>query len=302
MNGYGPFGAGSGIRGEHGSSVIGCTADRNAGSGVTMISKGLVADSNCTDNANCGIEAGYGSSIQRCVVSDNGSSPERPAGPATLRPGMTTAPSRLTVPGVDEAERGDSDAEFARGIFANDGISTGDGSQVLDCVAQGNGDDGIAGYFGTQIVRCTTRFNGDAGMSLDFGRGHVQDCTNQQGGAVGITVGPRATVKGCSITESAIDGIRADTECVITGNMVNGCGFSGILVFGPRTRVQDNQATFNQTGFTIAAPGVIVMANTASANGINFNFGPGTTFGIIQNYTFGGGPMGPNDPFANFEY
>ncbi len=297
-NGYGFLGDGTGVRTHTFAVVKGCAARGNAGSGIMCTSRSLVADCTANQNGDCGIAAGYATTVQRCVANDNGTGGDaRPAERGAECSVAGEAPRRNLTPEDDETgERGGN-----RGVFDNDGISVGDGSSVLDCVAQGNADDGVAAYFGSLVSRCAARFNGDADLSMDYGEGSILDCTSEYSYGYGIRAGQKTKVARCTVNRATADGISAADECEIVGNTATQCGFAGISTYGQRTRVHDNLVLSNQTGIGTLMSFCVVTGNRASANAMNYSLAFGTVQGQMVNMT-GGGTIFVNDPWMNLEY
>lgn len=151
----------------------------------------------------------------------------------------------------------------------SDGLSTGNGSLIVDCIVSNNGQNGIGAGSGSVIrstlasnnigfgiavangsvlSRCTTSGNGGAGMFASGGGATIENCSASFNGNTGINGNERSTVIDCSATVNGGFGI-----VVFDGATVQRCtasantGAAGILT-GRRSQVIGCVADSNAGG------------------------------------------------------
>ena len=188
---------------------------------------------------------------------------------------------------------------------AGHGLRCNDGSVVVNCTAESNGDRGILAIAST-LSHCSARRNANVGFDAAFGC-TVSDCTAYRNGT-GISASQGCMVSGCTAYFNTADGISVFVGCTVSGctaylNNTNGISASGSTVRGCTAngnsnagiqasggcRVADNHCTGNPgagivaysdslnyiegnnvtdngAGITVNSSGNLIIRNTASGN------------------------------------
>ncbi len=216
------------------------------------------------------------------------------------------------------------------------GIRAGEAAVVHDCTVSGNGNAGVyVGGWGV-VQRCAATGNWGVGISVLIS-GSVRDCVASDNGSTGISVGYNSTVNNCSSYSNDGVGIAGSSSSIIesctarsngdsgitvyTASVVRGCtssangtdGFgAGIQCFASDTRIEGNTCTINPRGIRVEGAGNIVLRNSCSGNGLNWDLAANNVFGpIIDRSSPGSGAvagnsapssLGSTDPNANFTY
>jgi len=210
-----------------------------------------------------------------------------------------------------------------------DGISTGGGCTIVNSVASHNGRNGIvtsSGIFNdnTLVVACMARSNGLAGVITADGS-HVSQSVAVDNGGEGFAIGSNSVITGCTATANGGDGIlagsgativdnscssnngdgiQANSDSLLRGNMCDGNtsfgASAGIRVVGSDVRVEHNTVTDNNTGISVDFGGNIIIGNSASGNGTDYNIVPGNSVGQILTVT--GATITTSNPWANFSF
>jgi len=212
------------------------------------------------------------------------------------------------------------------------------GAVIADVAASGNGADGIDAGDSAVVRSCTASFNGATGITTGLG-GLISECVAAENTLNGFTVGFGNTIIGCSayrndgrgiaantgsivennaIRLNMLDGISAGSMAVVRGNVCSSNGSAaggsgaGIRINGVDCRVESNTCISNDIGIRVVSSGNMVIRNTASGNGTNFDIAGGNRYGPIIDATAGGTPavtgnegagtMLSGDPWANFAY
>ena len=196
----------------------------------------------------------------------------------------------------------------------NSAIAAGVGSILVNCSATYNNTDyGIYAYPGSTLTNCNASNNGSlaaqsAGINATDGCS-VVNCSayaNTTGNpspsfatGMGIVAGNGVTIKDCTVRNNYGAGIRVNGACLVTGNnsslngVVTGAG-DGIRTAGDNNRIDGNHVVGNgQYGIRSSTTNVIVR-NTSSGNGINYDVSSGANFGPLQT------PGTATSPWANF--
>lgn len=113
---------------------------------------------------------------------------------------------------------------------AFDGISAGNGSMVIDCIASNNGQEGV-GVGSSSVVRSTVaRENGTGGIGAGSGS-VVANCTAGSNGFFGILAGANSTVESCTADSNGSTGIVGSDRVTIVDCSANGNASGGIAAF-----------------------------------------------------------------------
>jgi parallel beta-helix repeat protein len=193
------------------------------------------------------------------------------------------------------------------GIYMANAGATDAGCNVINCITAYNGQHGIATGGRCTIVECTSTYNTSYGIYTTYNGAVAQACTTSRNGSDGIRLeGIGSTVRNCTCSLNNGHGIYIATSGLATGNNCreNGYGVpicAGIYAYGANIRVEANNVTNNDYGIQVPLGGNIIVKNSASDNGINYNIAAGNAYGQIINVA-GGGSFVNSDPTANFEF
>jgi hypothetical protein len=154
----------------------------------------------------------------------------------------------------------------------NEGLVTGAGSIVRDCVVTGS----ATGYPGISV--------GAGGFSVSVGPGGLVERCVVSGFGRGVQIGS-GSVRGCTLLSNTI-GIQCTGATVVEGNLCDGNG-TGILVDAStgRCRVADNHVSRSTGtaattgGIVINQSGCVVEANSMTGNYTNLRVT--SAFGLI---------------------
>jgi parallel beta-helix repeat protein len=281
--------------------------------------------SNCTQ---IGINAGRGATVESCRVQDNSGSYGIYAAEAASISNCVALNNNV-VTAIWAGSGSTLTNSTAVANTGTNGIYAGAGSVLTNCAARGNTVDfGIAADAGVSLTNCSAVSNGSAAAvsaGFDAGLGTVLvNCAaySQQSTAATPTgtTGAGFRLTGGNVLKNSTarfnfgDGIHASTRCLITDNVstangVNAGSGMGIHVTGADNRIEGNNVIVNDRGYLITAAGNIILRNTASGNGVNWDVVTGnvilvvnaTTAGAISGNSGGTAP-GSTDPNANFTY
>jgi parallel beta-helix repeat protein len=163
-----------------------------------------------------------------------------------------------------------------------EGISAGSLAIASECMASGNSLDGMDFEGGSRIINCSARYNG----------------------GYGINAGTEANVTGCVADYNGQDGIFLDRgmvkDCLAENNKCLNNKLAGVASDEGGNRFDGNDVTGN--GFGIQAgntTGNLIIRNTATQNGTNYNVEAGNTEGPVVT---SGGIGSVVNPYANLSY
>lgn len=291
------------------SGFVNCEAGSNGGSGFVVPLGGRAV--NCTSTLNTvGIFFGDGGSVDNCHVDDN-----RNEGIIVGKGGTVT---RCAVEGNGTA--GSFSGIYAR-LFASSSLTT---ATVSDCIVTGSTGRGIYIAGGT-IRSCVADSNGATGIQMS-GSGTISACTARSNTGSGITGGQSVAILDNTSSSNTTHGIVVNDDCRVRGNTCDGNGSAiadgaGIYVSddpiilnsNSDNRIEENNCTDNDRGIWVDDGGNLVIRNTCSGNGSNFEItATNNRWGTIVNIT-GANPvtvsgnnaastMASTDPWANFAY
>lgn len=172
------------------------------------------------------------------------------------------------------------------------GISIGNGSSVMDCVAISNNSSGISQGLSSSTIRCTSVANVGTGIeSLDGGT--IADCNVGQNSGHGISVRSGNTVR--------LNNCNANRNTNLSS--------AGIHVTGQDNRIESNNCTGNDRGIRVGNISNFIARNTCSANSTsNWEIDPGNLCFVVGGVPSGaisgnsGGVAGSTDANANFTF
>ena len=216
------------------------------------------------------------------------------------------------------------------------GLVTGTGYSVQNCVSQSNLLIGIDAGNGSNVSKCITRTNGTLGLRIGD-KAAATDCTSVSNGTIGIFAGfdsrvercsaianegsgistKYSIVSGCSANLNIGNGIEVTSACLVVGNAclsngASGGNAAGILVTSADNRIEGNNCTDSDRGIDVNGAGNVILRNTCSGNGTNWDIAPNNVFGPIIDRTAPASAAvlgnsapdstGSTHPNANFTY
>jgi parallel beta-helix repeat protein len=271
---------------------------RNAVHGIAVANRSAVRGCVTNDNTTTGIIAGEHCSISDCV--------------ATLGFNGISVAAGSTLDSCIAADNG-------RDGFVVTG--TEGGLTFVNCGASRNVRHGfqIAPANGCTLVACTAFRNGGDGFSVNSGSS-IKDCNAHENKQNGFHVGSGCTIIHCSARLNDLDGILASGSCLILENSCIGNGQStdagvtgaGIHTVGTDNRIEGNNCDSSDRGIDVDSSGSIIVRNTCSGNGTNYDIGANNRYGPIVNITASGAAaangnsaastLTSTEPNANFAY
>jgi parallel beta-helix repeat protein len=173
------------------------------------------------------------------------------------------------------------------------GIYGFSGCTISDCAAYNNGDNGISGKYGCSISACTSRNNSGA-VGIDGGDGcTISGCTACNNGGCGISGSSCCTISDCSVQYNNGAGVRISYDCQVTKNCCDHNGYggdgAGIHVISGNNRIDSNNVTDNDRGIDVDATGNLIVRNSASGNGVDYDIVTGNDIGTVQTTPAGAG-------------
>ena len=255
----------------------------NVGTGLKIGDYSIVENCGGANGGN-GISTGGGCTITNCTANGSGGIGIL-AGPTNRVAGCT---ARLNG-GHGIQVGSDSIVTDCTATDNSIGIFTGDHCTIVNCVAKGNANDGFqVNIFGT-VRSCSAYVNGDDGFQVNVG----------------------STISGCIASTNTGDGIDVNGHCLIIGNTCQFNGHNegdgaGIFAAGVNSgnRIEGNNVTNNDRGIDVDGGGNIIIKNTASGNGTDYDIDAGNHYGeIISNpgAAFDGAATNFN-AWANFSF
>jgi parallel beta-helix repeat protein len=129
-----------------------------------------------------------------------------------------------------------------RNVF--DGMSAGNGSVIVECIASSNGQNGLSVGASSTIRDSTARENGGTGIAASS-ESVISNCTVSSNTGFGLAVGGNSTVQNCSVSRNGSTGIAGSDRCTIVDCVASNNGAYGIIAFDDAT-VQRCTATSNR--------------------------------------------------------
>ena len=194
-----------------------------------------------------------------------------------------------------------SECTVGNGAFT--GIQVSAGSLIEDCVAIWCGQGFELSGENFMIVRSVARYNQGYGILLQ-GSGLVEDCVSE-GNQIGILTANAARLVRNSLSNNQLFGILVGGfHNLVTDNLVNGNAAAGVKIQPPLSGVvlARNQFIGNGIGVEVQdVGGNLIVGNTASGNGIDYNVSPANALGQVHDFT-SGGTIGITTPWGNLRY
>ena len=242
-------------------------------------------------NGASGIVAGISSTIKDCTAYDNAVT-------------GIVASSSCTLSGC---------TAYSNSIW---GFFLGDGCAISGCTATGNTGVGIGASTSCSVSGCAATDNFGSGIVVGSGStifGSSAYRNSRTGIAGGFT---GCTIRSCTVFLNAANGIEISSGGVVSGNTCssNGNGDDGanIHAIGNDNRIEGNNCTGADRGIDVDSAGNIIIKNTCSGNGVNWDIVANNICGPILNRTapvsaaimgdVAPSSLGTTDPNANFTY
>lgn len=198
------------------------------------------------------------------------------------------------------------------------GLCVGDGSHVVNCIANGNAKDGLAVGQDAVVDACSVNGNGNDGLHVgphstvtavtasengQYGI-HASEGTSVLGSTasknmLGISVSDGCLVQHCTMSFNDYSGLRAENACMLIGNMADGNANGLVVMGGPGSRVEGNNLTRNLIGLNVIGAGNLVIGNTCLGNQKPYSIAPNNTYGPFVDVS-AGGALGDIGPWTNF--
>jgi parallel beta-helix repeat protein len=194
-------------------------------------------------------------------------------------------------------------------------INLGARSQITRCVVTRNTGDGILTGDGCRVSECVSSGNSRGIFLGNFCL--VENCVVQGNASIGIRTFNFNTVRDCLVTLNGNDGIFAVTHNLLLNNQClnNGTnpatGGAGIhMLGGTGTRIEGNAVNLNSWGIRVDSVSNLVFRNTAYLNDTNYFIVASNKVGTIVvapnsgaiNGSSGGSGVGTTDPWANLSF
>lgn len=289
--------AGNSISAGVGCSIIHCTVSANIG-GTPIFAGNGSSVTDCTVTGNTvsghGISVGIGCTVARCTVSGN----------------------TVDGNGVNTEDRAVVSECNVSGNTAVYGILVGENSVITDCTAANNTHTsspvsaGISAGDGCVVTSCSAS-------------GNNSTVTPSPSTGMGFEIGENSTIQKCTARLNDGDGIRVSSNCLVSHNSsgTNGIGSNnaaGIHATGDDSRIEANNVANNDRGIDVDDAGNLIIKNSASGNGVNYDIVSGNVFGPIVDRTAisslatptpapvtgnsAASTIGTTDPWANISY
>ena len=190
---------------------------------------------------------------------------------------------------------------------ANNGILTARGSMVNGSSASENGNNGISVGQGCTVVHCEAYGNEVRGITVsDSGTSTVisHSIAANNSGVGFYALNGNVAISNCIAHLNASDGILVGSDSFIRDNLCDANGYdvgsgAGIYIVGGGNRIEANNITDNDRGIDVDVAGNLIIRNSASGNGVNFDIVAGNIVGpTVTAATIAGN----NNPHANYDY
>ncbi len=279
---------GAGIAAGTASTLVSCEGTSNSGPGLIISGgHGSISYSNATLNLSTGIDAGDGGQFTHCHANRNANG--------------------IVVGEAGHVANSTADENSLTGIVA------GATSTIVSCSSWNNDVHGISVTAGT-VTGCTARENTSDGINVTSGS-LVDGCTAASNTRDGIAAGSGCIVTRCTASSNTGDGIQASGDCRISDNNCDNNGFitgdgAGIHITSSDCRIQGNNVTDNDRGIDVDVSGNLVIQNSASGNGTNYEIVANNKVAPILlapdslaiSGDTGGAGVGTTNPWANLSY
>ena len=191
------------------------------------------------------------------------------------------------------------------------GIHVGSGGSLVNCSSYSNGGDGIATGSSCSLKNCSAESNAGFGINAYLAC-TVSGCAVGSNQNSGINVSDASTVNGCTATFNTHNGIVCSSRCHIINNNCSEndqdgqTTDAGIVATGNGNTIDSNESDENGGnggGYILSGTHNLLIRNSATANGYNYNVGSANTYGPIINMSSGGvisSASGTVNPWTNW--
>lgn len=245
-----------GIFAGNGSTVINCTANSNAGSGILTQADATI--SNCTAIANGlrGIQTANASRVSGCTTNLNDTG--------------------ISVSGFSSCVISDCAAEDNTNL----GIATSGSATISGCYARDNGSTGFLASGNTTFNNCNARGNGLVGFN--FGSSvNVSNCRSDSNVDAGFRGFGSVRIDNCYAGGNGAGGVIVASFCSIINTHCDfnrGVGAPGLSVSGT-SRVENCHFTDNDIGILVQGSGNLIIGNSFRVNTTQTSIVPDNTVG-----------------------
>ena len=254
--------------------IVDCLVLNNAGRGIETGDSAIIRSTGAHRNGGDGIVAGRGSVLTNCAANNNSGIGLVTQASSTLK-GCAADDNGSTGMGTQERSTIVDSTATRNGAF---GIIAWESSTVQRCTASNNeGEAGIFVLARSQVLDCVADGNGTGTVGT------------------GIRGQARAMVKNCSATANRQYGIDVLGESIVMDNRASQNGFGGAgagirtsdaaaMLPGSGSRIEGNQTRDNTGVGILAHPSSdVIIRNTSGNNSVaNFSPGGGDNFGPVQ--------------------
>lgn len=292
------------------SEISGIRVHTTNGAGIRAGSNAMVSDCAVFGSGGDGISADPGSIVTSCTVAQIGANGFSIGSYSTVTACTVTQCQgngfnlvACSVTGCASANAG------GNGFFDQTG------STIADCRAVSSTLNGFNGATGTTLRDCSASSSGQNGIYGAATGMKIIDCYARSNAASGIVAWTQSLVSGCTSESNSLHGFEVGNQCTISGNKSASNGLvqgAGVIVWGNFNRIEGNDCQGNDWGIYVGLGGNIVVRNTCSTNGLNWQITDNNTYGPIINRISNGSPgasgnsapsaMGTTDANANFTY
>lgn len=193
------------------------------------------------------------------------------------------------------------------------GFNTGQNAVVIGCIS----DNNTTGIFTQKACRITDTIVDSSLTGIDVGPGSVVTGCVVSFSGTGINARVAGSEEGTTITECAVTGtgigISVSQSCYVFNNTCDNCINSGILATSVGNRIEGNHVSgTSSNAFQIEGTNNLVIRNTATSNGTNYQILAGNRYGPIIDITAATAPavngsaapssVSTTDPWANFSH
>jgi parallel beta-helix repeat protein len=285
------------------------------GSGIDIgdvLGSGVLEGVTSTSNGGAGIRVASGFALQNCTARSNGGTGIETGIHCQL---LNCAALFNNLDGIN-ASSGSTLSNCSVSNNERNGFVLGAGCVATNCTGLSSGLFAFSTSQGCTLTGCAAWNNFGGGFSLGVSN-TIVNCTAHVNVGIGISASGGSSVIGCTVTSSALDGIVVSSDCTVRDNSCdsNGTGAgggAGIRATGSDNRIEGNRCTDADRGIEVTGTGNIIVRNSCSGNGSNWEIAASNTYGPIINRVGLVTPavsgdaaaeaIGSTHPNANFSY
>ncbi len=298
-----------------GGTILNCIAINNA-KGISVYGKpAIVKHCISVENDGTGLSCGANTIIEGCIVRNNASTGISIGNACVLN---TTISSENTGIGIYSVGSGSRLTKCLTKNNISNGIFLQSDSSVSDSlVAENRGETALFINYNASVSGIIIAENDSviaSSYGLKISSGNVKECvawsnsntntTTSSHLGMGIRVGDSSSVKDCAVCENQGTGIYIEDDAQVIGNQCHYNGVYGGFGYGiyqssGSSRIEDNLLTGNDVGLYVHGSTNLIIRNTASGNGTEFDItGTQICGAIVTNKA----TISTKDSFSNFEF